>query len=74
MKLLITCGGTGGHIYPAIAIATAFGQKFNDVVFVGSQKRMEKDLVTREGFKFFAIFVSRKNPVVILFGFFGVVV
>jgi len=70
MKLLITCGGTGGHIYPAIAIATAFGQKFDDVVFVGSQKRMEKDLVTREGFKFFGIAVSRKNPIVILFGFF----
>jgi len=66
MKLLITCGGTGGHIYPAIAIA----QKIKNVIFVGSQKRMEKDLVTREGFRFFAIAVSRKNPVVILFGFF----
>jgi UDP-N-acetylglucosamine--N-acetylmuramyl-(pentapeptide) pyrophosphoryl-undecaprenol N-acetylglucosamine transferase len=70
MKLLITCGGTGGHIYPAIAIAQKTINKFEDIIFVGSQKRMEKDLVARENFKFFAISVSRKNPLVILYGFF----
>ena len=31
MKLLITCGGTGGHIYPAIAIAQKTINKFEDI-------------------------------------------
>jgi UDP-N-acetylglucosamine--N-acetylmuramyl-(pentapeptide) pyrophosphoryl-undecaprenol N-acetylglucosamine transferase len=70
MKLLITCGGTGGHIYPGIAIAQKIKIEVENIFFVGSQKRMEKDLVTRENFKFYAIEVSRKNPIVILWGFF----
>ena len=32
MKLLITCGGTEGHIYPAIAIAQKTINKFEDII------------------------------------------
>ena len=53
MKLMITGGGTGGHIYPAIAIADEFKRRNEDVeiLFVGAQIGMEKDIVPECGYK-----------------------
>ncbi len=54
MKVLFTCGGTGGHIYPAIAMAEAL-QELNrkaEVLFVGSINGMEKEIIESRGFKF----------------------
>ena len=42
-KFIISGGGTGGHIYPAIAIANNLKQTYNsiDILFVGACGRME---------------------------------
>ncbi len=52
MKLILTCGGTGGHITPALAIADTV--KENDpraeILFVGSERGMERELVGRAGY------------------------
>ncbi|MGZ7040594.1 MAG: glycosyltransferase, partial [Thermoanaerobaculia bacterium] len=50
--LMIAGGGTGGHIYPAIAIAREYvgrgaGRK---VVFVGTEYGLEKTIVPKAGF------------------------
>ena len=52
MKLVFTCGGTAGHINPAIAVAKAFLQRYPDceILFMGSDG-LEADLVPREGFR-----------------------
>lgn len=52
-RIIIAGGGTGGHIYPAIAIATGIEQHFPDadILFVGSKSGMETDLVPKAGFK-----------------------
>ncbi|MDR2431306.1 MAG: UDP-N-acetylglucosamine--N-acetylmuramyl-(pentapeptide) pyrophosphoryl-undecaprenol N-acetylglucosamine transferase [Candidatus Margulisbacteria bacterium] len=50
MKVLFSCGGTGGHIYPALAIA----EKFPDCFFIGSS-RLEKTLVPQAGHRFYEI-------------------
>jgi UDP-N-acetylglucosamine--N-acetylmuramyl-(pentapeptide) pyrophosphoryl-undecaprenol N-acetylglucosamine transferase len=54
VKVLISGGGTGGHIYPGIAIAKALQEKYPDVqiVFVGTDSGLEADVVPKAGFKF----------------------
>ena len=57
-KVILTTGGTGGHIYPALAVADKLKLKGVDTVFVGSTERMEKDLVPDSGHKFIGIDIS----------------
>ena len=47
----MAAGGTGGHITPGIAIATMLRNKGHEVVFVGTDKGLETDLVPKAGFK-----------------------
>lgn len=53
MKVIMTCGGTGGHIYPAVAIADELKQRdpSTEIMFVGSEIGMEKDLVPASGYE-----------------------
>lgn len=52
MKVVLTGGGTGGHIYPAIAIGDKIKrkQKEADLLFVGTERGMEKTLVPNNGY------------------------
>ena len=51
-KIIISGGGTGGHIYPAIAIARKIQElnKNAEILFVGAKGRMEMEKVPEEGF------------------------
>ena len=53
MKILIAGGGTGGHLFPAVAIAQEFKMKDNSgrILFVGTEKGIESRVVPREGFE-----------------------
>ena len=53
MKVIMTGGGTGGHIYPAIAIADKIREKEPDaeVLFVGTEKGLESTLVPKNGYR-----------------------
>ncbi len=52
IRVLFTCGGTAGHVNPAIAVANALKDTIPDVkiLFVGAVGGMENQLVPREGF------------------------
>ena len=68
MRVIMTGGGTGGHIYPAIAIADKIMERTNDseILFVGTERGMESRLVPENGYEIRYITVSglnRKNPV-----------
>lgn len=54
MRLLIAGGGTGGHLYPGLAIAEEIKVKDREaeVLFVGSRRGREEEIVLREGFNF----------------------
>lgn len=60
MRVLLTGGGTGGHIYPALAIARGIQQQIpeTEILFVGTAKGLEADLVPREGFPFRTVTVE----------------
>lgn len=52
-KVIIAGGGTGGHIYPAIAIANGLKHNRNndiEILFIGTRKGLEKDLIPKAGF------------------------
>lgn len=53
MKFLISGGGTGGHIFPAVSIANALREADPncDILFVGAQGRMEMERVPQAGYK-----------------------
>jgi len=54
LKVLISGGGTGGHVYPGISLAYELKarNKENDIIFVGTKRGMEAKIIPREGFKF----------------------
>ena len=53
MNVIFTCGGTGGHINPAIAVANILKQRKPDckILFIGAQGHMEEKLVPAAGFE-----------------------
>lgn len=60
MKILFACGGTGGHINPAIAIASTIRAKQPEaqILFAGNPKGMEAKLVPQAGFDFAPITIK----------------
>ena len=53
MKVILSGGGTGGHIYPALTIADQIKklQPEAEISFVGTQQGLEKDIIPRYGYK-----------------------
>lgn len=60
MKFIISGGGTGGHIYPAIAIAEALKRKAPgaEFLFVGARGRMEMEKIPRAGYQVEGLWIS----------------
>ena len=60
MRIVVSAGGTGGHIYPAIAIINKVKEKEpnSEVLYIGTSDRMEKDLIPELGIKYEPIEVS----------------
>lgn len=66
MRVIISAGGTGGHIYPALSIVNCIKEKEPDseFLYIGTHNRMEKDIVPKTGIPFVGIEMygfNRKN-------------
>ena len=59
-SFIISGGGTGGHIYPAIAIADALKEKYPnaDFMFVGASDRMEMQKIPNAGYEIKGLWIS----------------
>ncbi len=59
-KIIISGGGTGGHIFPALAIAKALEKKLDNVefLFVGAKDRMEMEKVPNAGYNIIGLWIS----------------
>jgi UDP-N-acetylglucosamine--N-acetylmuramyl-(pentapeptide) pyrophosphoryl-undecaprenol N-acetylglucosamine transferase len=59
-KFILSGGGTGGHIYPAIAIANELKSRFPnaEILFVGAQDKMEMQKVPQAGYKIDGLWIA----------------
>lgn len=60
LKFIVSGGGTGGHIYPAIAIANELKSRFPDAefLFVGAKDKMEMQKVPQAGYKIEGLWIA----------------
>ena len=63
MKVMIATGGTGGHIYPATALAEIMLKRKPDteIIFFGSSNRMEATVIPAAGYKFYGLPMTGTN-------------
>ena len=66
IRIIISGGGTGGHIFPAVSIADALKKKYPkvDILFVGAEGRMEMQRVPAAGYRIVGLPIcglDRKN-------------
>ena len=59
-KVIFTCGGTAGHVNPAIALAQLMHERDPETrfLFVGAERGLEKDLVPKAGYDFRTVHIS----------------
>ena len=57
MNVVFTCGGTGGHIVPAIAIANTWKEHYPDsrILFIGGTEKMERELIPKAGYELISL-------------------
>jgi UDP-N-acetylglucosamine--N-acetylmuramyl-(pentapeptide) pyrophosphoryl-undecaprenol N-acetylglucosamine transferase len=60
LRIIVSGGGTGGHIYPAIAIANEISNRYSDtsILFVGAKDRMEMQKVPQAGYEIVGLWIS----------------
>ena len=67
MRIIVSAGGTGGHIYPALAIINKIKEREpnSDVLYIGTKDRMEATIIPDRNIPYFGIEMkglNRKNP------------
>lgn len=57
MRVVVTAGGTGGHIYPALSVIKKIEEmdKKAEILYIGTHNRMERDVIPNEGYKYEAL-------------------
>ena len=63
MRIIVVAGGTGGHIFPAVAIINKIKEKEKDseILYIGTTDRIEKDIIPKMGINFIGLEMSGLN-------------
>lgn len=63
MRVVVSAGGTGGHIYPALAIIYKIKEmdKFSEILYIGTTDRMEATIVPNKGIKYVGVEMNGLN-------------
>lgn len=80
MRIVVSAGGTGGHIYPALAIIEALKKddKNLEVLYIGTHNRMESEIIPQRGIEYLGIplyglskniFKNIKNSILLVNGY-----
>ncbi|MBO5927289.1 MAG: UDP-N-acetylglucosamine--N-acetylmuramyl-(pentapeptide) pyrophosphoryl-undecaprenol N-acetylglucosamine transferase [Clostridia bacterium] len=54
LKIVLTGGGTAGHIIPNVSLLPYLKEKFDKIYYIGSDTGLEKDIITKEGVEFYS--------------------
>ena len=68
MKVVVSAGGTGGHIFPALAVINKIKEKEPDskILYIGTTDRMESEIIPKMGIEYIGIQMkglNRKHPI-----------
>jgi UDP-N-acetylglucosamine--N-acetylmuramyl-(pentapeptide) pyrophosphoryl-undecaprenol N-acetylglucosamine transferase len=58
MRIIVTGGGTGGHVYPAIALANKFRDIGHEILYVGVKGRVEEKIAPENGYRLKTLWIS----------------
>lgn len=75
MKIVLTTGGTAGHINPALALAEELEKRGDDVIFAGTPNRLESKLVPQAGYDFVSFSAkgfNRRKPHTLIVSVFSI--
>ena len=63
MKVIVSAGGTGGHIYPALAVLEKLKKETKDleVLYIGTKNRMESEIIPKRNIKFRGLDISGRS-------------
>jgi len=59
MKIILTGGGTAGHVIPHIALLNDLKKSYKEIVYIGSKDGIEKSIITRQGIKYYPITTTK---------------
>ena len=63
MRVIVSAGGTGGHIYPALAIIKKIQEEEPDseILYIGTTDRMEADIIPKMGYTYVGLEIKGLN-------------
>lgn len=61
MKIVVTSGGTGGHVYPAVSLIKYLDNYGEDVLFIGCKNKLEEEVAKKEEINFIGLNFGNRN-------------
>lgn len=64
MKIVVTSGGTGGHIYPAVSLIKYLENQGEEVTFIGGKNKLEEEIAKKEEIRFVGLEFAKRNGLI----------